>query len=244
MKDTKIHSVSIVALRPTGKSSQPHECYIVDFWRRYLPDRVDLLPMVEAGRGTQNCYNCHKTPVIPIRPAEEYEFNENGALVVKRSGRGEIPARLNRLIKRHGPPDFGGLLDPDAYGPPLGPANRVRPDSLLRQAAAGLGLGAGSFDKIRKNMKCSECHDGRDRGSINFPQALVSNMDLADLIHPDTGKSMPLVKTYVENGWMPPGNSLTAAERKALHRALMLEYYDLSTGTGLFVDWLNGRSSE
>jgi hypothetical protein len=50
-----------------------------------------------------------------------------------------------------------------------------------------------------------------------------------------------LIETYIEKGWMPPDNHLSANERQALWKCLAEEYFDLNQQSGLFIDWLKGQ---
>jgi hypothetical protein len=50
-----------------------------------------------------------------------------------------------------------------------------------------------------------------------------------------------MIETYIEEGWMPPDNHLSADERQALWKCLMEEYFDLNQQSGLLIDWLKGQ---
>ncbi len=181
-----------------------------------------------------NCYNCHKSSVLPIHPAREYVLDSGGKLAENRANAGELPAKLNNLIMGYGPPNYV-YQDTFAYGPCLGPTNRYRSDAFLKSATAGLDISPTSYDRIRNAMHCSNCHN--NFGVINYPQAVPTDLDLKAF---RTHRGM--VQTLVEQGTMPPGNTLTARERQALWRCLMSEYLNMDTKQGILADWLRGDS--
>lgn len=83
-------------------------------------------------------------------------------------------------------------------------------------------------------MNCSSCHE--QFAKINYPMATRIDRDLR-IFESKQG----MLQTYVEKGYMPPNNSLSATERRALYTCLTKEYLDLDTGQGAFIDWLNGN---
>ncbi|MBC8064723.1 MAG: hypothetical protein H7Y17_07830 [Chlorobia bacterium] len=83
-------------------------------------------------------------------------------------------------------------------------------------------------------MVCGSCHE--DFAPINYPQAVQTTGDLTAF-----KLRRGMLQTYVENGWMPPNNTLTAEERKGLWKSLVREHFDAESMTGTFVDWLKGR---
>lgn len=248
MLPRRVNNLSITALRKIGQELPKTQTHIVDYWRKYhdvqssdgVESRITLSTKVEAGMGTENCAACHKTPVLGIHPLEEYEFGPGGKLVVKTDGAGNIPKRLNALIPDYGPPYYAGWLDPDAYGPALGPVGRERNNAFMRRCTRPWNLDGPSQARVRSAMACASCHNSRFLGAINYPQATYTTIDGA-LVHPETGTLMPLVPAYIEEGWMPPGAALDQDEREALADCLMLEYLDLTAIDGLLVEWLKGE---
>lgn len=236
-----IHSMSLVAVKPTGQPVNKYQFFWVDYWRIYS-DTIQLPTRYEAGQGTANCYYCHKTAVIPVYPLEEYTFDQSGTMVVKTEGAGDIPRYLNNLIENYGPPYFADWLDPAAYGPPLGPFEQERTDAFLEKCTQPWKVSHDSFDDIRASMNCSKCHDSTLLGPINYPQAVEIDLDVNVLT--ETNQSMPLAQVYIEQGWMPPDNNLTPPQRQALANCLMTEYYDFDSKTGLLVDWLKNTHEE
>jgi hypothetical protein len=231
----RIRSVSVVAVHRRPDDRGASKSFLVDFMRRKnrATGLIEITPtMLLPNNPSVSCYDCHKVPVLPIRPEAELMFNRAGRLVEKTSGMGVMPEILNQRIRAYGPPDFG-VLRPESYGPSLGPANRPRPDQLIKKATRGIALKPESYDRIRSAMNCAACHDRI--GKLNFIQAVRSDADL------ERFKQMPMVETYIKKGWMPPGNDLSRVERRALWRCLMYEYYDPVTRTGLFAEWLKGE---
>ena len=55
--------------------------------------------MLLAENTSKNCYECHKTGVVPIHPDVEYTFDTGGKLVLKEADIGSIPNRVNALIE-------------------------------------------------------------------------------------------------------------------------------------------------
>ncbi len=230
-----VHGVSMVAIarQPGGG----RESFIIDYWREAsAAGVVSIVPNVEIDQGATVCYDCHKSALMPVRPERQLGFDAAGALVTAADD--GTTATINERIVGLGAPDFGGLLDLAAFGPALGPPGRARSDAELTACAADATV---TPARLRGAMRCASCHDGTTLGAINFPQAVPSHLDVHALLHPDTRQSMPLVATYVGEGWMPPANDLSAAERAALARCLALEYFDPTDRSGLLADWLRGR---
>lgn len=253
MPDRQINNLSIVAINrlPGHTTTTPKtESFIVDYWRTYKNTQsrdgqqttIDVKTKLESGQGSENCSECHKTPVLGIHPAAVYRFDGQGDLVeVPETQAQAIPRLINKLIEGYGPPHYRGWQPQSRLGPAMGSIGRQRSDSFLTSCTAPFGVPTSSFGKIRKAMECAACHNDNLIGRINFPQGARTSRETA-LIHPDTGEMSPLVQTYVLNGWMPPGLSLSQNERKALVECLYNEYLDLGLKTGVLVDWLRGQN--
>ncbi|MGX0890490.1 hypothetical protein AB7M22_002498 [Pseudomonas sp. ADAK2 TE3594] len=235
---TPINNLSIVSVsKPDAQGRQLNA--IVDWWRTYQSGwNVELKTRRESQGVTENCVMCHKTSPLGIHPAEEYEFDSAGKLVINTTTNGQIPAVLNKLIAgygRKGPPYFGDGVntwaDLSSYGPELGPLIQ-RTDGFMQSCAADVNLNSNSINNVRDNMDCSECHSLDGLGALNFPTATnVTNSPGNQILE------------YISQGWMPPGNKLSADERKALFKCLTKEYHDISANQGLFVDWLKQSTS-
>lgn len=225
-------SVSVVSI-VRSTSGSPAKAFLADFvrWKDLLGDYRLVSTTRLSKNPSKNCYDCHKSAVIPIRPELEYEFDRAGMLVQKVKDVGAIPAWINARIRTYGKVDFGPQ-DTAAYGPSIGPPNRRRSDSFIRESS-GLDLSDESVRRIKDAMKCGGCHD--TFAPINYPEAMRTDRDVKSV-----KTKLGIAQTFVEKGWMPPGNDLTLQERKALWRCLSREYFDPEKGTGLFVEWLKG----
>jgi hypothetical protein len=124
------------------------------------------------------------------------------------------PEGLNERIASYGRCDFGELSVP-SYGP-------------------GLGVASPSADPVGKAMNCGACHDRL--GSINYLAAVRSSRDIGAF---ESKKG--LVQSFIEQGIMPPGNTLTLDQRRELYRRVSDAYLDLDRGTGALVDWLRSQ---
>ena len=235
---TEIRSVSVIATHRPARAPGTVSTYGLDFMRvkdaetgKITPTAVVRLPF-DAGHVSENCYECHKAAIIPIHPKVEYAFAPSGALIEKPA---KAPSRLGALndrIKAYGPPDFG-RQQAAAYGPSMGPQHRPRTDAFIAAAAAGTGIDPASYARIRKAMECSSCHN--DFAPINYLQAVRTAQEVDSF---ESHKGM--VQTMIERGLMPPDNRLSRKERKALWQCLSKEYLDLSSQTGVFMEWLKG----
>lgn len=237
-----IRPVSMIAMRnppPSADGKPPRQkAFFMDFIRERDPatKQIKLIPTVlSPGHISKNCFDCHKSAVLSIRPAAEFEF-VNGEMRKKAVSDGEVAGRANRFIRlyrsKYGLPDWGHL-DTGAYGPSLGPDGRLRTDEFIAKASGDLNLPAGSYDRIRIAMDCASCHKGF--APLNYMQAVINNRDASSF-----RRREGLLRTYIEEGWMPPGFNLNEVERKALWRCLITEYFDMETKSGVLVDWLKG----
>ena len=227
-----IVSVSVVSI-VKSKSGEQAKAFPADFIR--WKDPLGSYRLVSTTRlsknPSKNCYDCHKSAVIPIRPELEYEFDPAGNLIRKERKVGEIPLLVNARIRAYGKLDLGPQ-DNAAYGPSIGPPDRKRTESFVRDEG-GTDLSDESVRRIQSAMACGGCHNSF--APINYPEAIRTDRDVKSV-----KSKMGIAQTFVEKGWMPPGNDLTPEERKALWRCLTKEYYDPETGSGLLVDWLRG----
>ena len=252
MPEIPVNNLSIVAVHklPQHTPKSPNtETFIIDYWRTYneVSDRngvrteVSIQTKFHAEKGTENCSECHKTPIVGIHPQSVYQFSSTGELIpVHGSEAGSIPNLLNSLIEGYGPPNFRGWQPHQHYGPPLGDLKVQRTDNFLRECTQGTRVDASSFQRLRDSMNCASCHDDNLLGRINFPQATYTSREFA-LQNPTNGALSLLVDTYILQRWMPPGTQLTDDELKALSSCLKQEYLNLDTTTGTLIDWLKGK---
>ena len=230
-----VRSVSLVSVLRDPSAQNESQGFFSDFMRDRDPatGAFSLNPTsLMSPCPSKNCYDCHKSAVLPIRPKAVFRFDEGGKLVASEAPNA-TPEILNAIIFGYGRSSFSHL-DAGAYGPCLAPLGKSRPDAFIAVSTRDHPLPVESYARIRANMKCSGCHEGL--AQLNGLLALGSDQD----VHGFEAK-MGLAQTYVEKGYMPPGNTLSPTERHALWECVAKEYFDSKTKSGLFVDWLRGR---
>jgi hypothetical protein len=234
----RVESVSMISTVRDPAVPGQSKAYFMDFLRE--PDSSGMITPIPtffllAPSPSKNCYDCHKSAVLPIRPKSAYAFDSNGALIPAPDDSNQDVARVNRIMKEYGRSDLGHL-DTEAYGPSLGSSQTEATDAFIEQSTKDQPISPSSYEHIRANMNCAKCHD--QFAKIDYLIAVQSERDINSF-----EAKQGLVQTYIEKGYMPPNNTLTAVERHALWRCVMKQYLDLESGTGLFVDWLQGRGS-
>lgn len=215
--------VSVQKTDPTtGKPLPAALARAKDFWRVRKNGEIQLSTRLKVKGGLENCYQCHKSALLPITP-DPAVFDE------KRFGK--TVKLVNRLMA--GYPDlklFG--IDPADYGPGIGPLDSAtRTPGFMMACAAGKVSDPKRLEAIRAAMNCQSCHDGSKRGLLNYPSGMLAQ--------PASRKS--LVHQYiVDHGRMPPGQThLTRDERMALAECLRKELYETSdSAPGLLKTWL------
>jgi hypothetical protein len=231
-----VRSVSMIATVRDPMRPGVNQGYFADFLRRRDATTgettIDPTFLMDPSP-SKNCFDCHKTAVLPIHPKAAYRFGSDGRLVEMNPDLSGLPDLLNDRIRSYGKSDFGHI-DPAAFGPSLGSGAGVS-DTFIAQATSDHPLDPRSFDDVRSNMSCAKCHD--QFAKLNYILAVRSNGD----VNAFEGKK-GLVQTYIEKGYMPPNNHLNPDERHALWECVMKQYFDGETGSGTFVDWLKGRS--
>ncbi len=229
MVGARVRSVSMVStVRDEGRPGWS-KTYMCDFMRGEDPTGgIAIKPtFLDKNSPSSNCFDCHKSAVLPIHPKAAYGFDKWGKLVEDK--RSLVPSVLNALIPKYGESDFGHL-EPEGYGPALGSEGRSYSDTFIASATS---IPKSSFAAIRANMNCESCH--RQFATVNYPLALQSDRDVRAF-----EAKQGLVQTLIEQGVMPPNNSLSPTERHALWQCLMKAYFDPATQEGQFVDWLRG----
>jgi hypothetical protein len=219
-------SVSVVTV-----SKDTKEAFFMDYLRHQGREGIELMPTaVLSGSPSKNCYDCHKSAVVPVKPEAEYGFDDEGRLV-EQDPVGHLA--LNAKIRGYGALKFPNH-DKEAYGPSVGPVSSSRRLNVVREMVKSEGLEEGSVERIAAAMECAKCHDSF--APLNFPEPVRTDREVRSMRR---GKG--IAQTFVEQGWMPPGNDLTLAERRALWSSLSVEYFDPVTGEGVLTDWLKGR---
>jgi hypothetical protein len=251
---TEMHNVSIFAVH-TDPSGLNQTTYFGDFWRsRNTAGEIEVTSaFLRDPDPSGNCYQCHKSSVLPFHPKAEYKIDQDGKLVEKTSADPMTAPALNRVIRNYAPPNFGVMPAPNTdpnnkimdtldYGPSLGPVDRDRTDDFIKSCSPTVALSQGSIQNVRRAMQCENCHtedtaNSPSLGRINYLLAVHSKRDVTSTFE---NRESPIA-TFVKRGWMPPGNKLTDAERNALAMCVLKEYFDPATRSGIFVDWLSGR---
>ncbi|RYZ88506.1 MAG: hypothetical protein EOP04_09235 [Proteobacteria bacterium] len=152
-----------------------------------------------------NCYSCHKSPLISIRPDEsKFDF----------AAFGESLKTVNSIMGSYSNAEIVGIEEDD-YGPEFG-LNALSEETC-----------SNAIHKTRKTaFNCADCHNGSDRGVMNFP----SGLDLPLSNHTN----------FAENFY--EGKARLSAAHGDLNgdalECLVQEYY------GDFKDVLKGRFNE
>ncbi|WP_146255471.1 cytochrome c [Azospirillum sp. TSA6c] len=230
--DKKSNNFSVVSVGPINSDGKS-VTYSLDYWRNYQSDgSIVVKTRYESVNTTENCFLCHKTAPLGIHPEVEYDLDASGKLVERPKGSPSLFDDLNDKINgTYGQLSFDGLMEPLDYGPSIGPTNVVRDIAYVRACAKDESLSDASLTKIGGAMRCSSCHREGELGPLNFPQPLRS----------DAKSVQRQLAGYIMSGMMPPGNKLSQAERAALHKCLVNEYYDIEKETGILVNWLKGN---
>jgi hypothetical protein len=227
----KSNNFSVVSIAPAsgGKSIT----FSLDYWRTYEQDgTITVKTRYESVQNTENCFLCHKTAPLGIHPEVEYELDASGRLTERAAGSPSIFDELNTFIgDPYGQVSFGAWMNPQDFGPSLGPLNIQRDAAYVRACARNVNLNDTSLKKVARAMRCSGCHEEGNLGPLNFPQPLRS----------DAQSAQKQVRGYILNGLMPPENTLTSEERSALYNCVVTEYYNASSETGILVDWLKSK---
>ncbi|WP_374764790.1 hypothetical protein [Yunchengibacter salinarum] len=240
------YSLSMVSVWRASADATETKTHIVDFMRMEADDgSIQIIPnMMNYSDASANCYDCHKAPVLAIHPETVFDFDSAGSLQpLPEDKASAILQRINGRIPSYGPPHFpsghGTKMDTHAYGPPLGPVGASRSDAFLDRCSAESGISSASYPAIRDAMDCAMCHNNADGGlgNLNYLAAVPSNRDSTAF---QSGTNF--VASYVTKGLMPPSADLTANERQAVAQCLMDEYLNPVAQSGLFRDWLLGKT--
>lgn len=232
----EVKSVSVVAVHRDGPDSTRPLAYMADFIRETdrKSGQIELAPsMLTVQNLSKNCYECHKSPVLPIHPKTQYRFDAAGSLVTLALSDSPVTDALNSKIAAYGNCEMA-YLNTSAFGPGVGASGIPRSDEFIRRANPGKTMSADSVRRIRAGMECGRCHDAV--ATLNYPETIQGNTAWVSF-----EQKKGLAQTYVEEGWMPPKNTLTPDERIALWRALRKEYFDPQGPSGTLVDWLKEK---
>jgi hypothetical protein len=152
----KIRPVSMIAVRRPPATVQPLgrlKTFFMDFIRTKDPatNEISMVPTALTNH-SKNCYDCHKSAVLAIRPQAELEFV--GGVIQRKPdpidyGNSSIEGKLIGRIadyKHYGLADWG-YMDNRAYGPSLGP-DIVRSDDFVSSNTQDLHLSANSISRV------------------------------------------------------------------------------------------------
>ncbi|MDI1450405.1 hypothetical protein [Polyangium sp. 6x1] len=216
--------VSVVAVQKTeagtGETLRTPRARLKDFWRKRDGQRIEIGTRFEETGLVENCYTCHKQATLPITP-DPLAFDE--------ARFGEKLRLVNARMASHGAIDLDGFTR-SAYGPSIGPrTSPLRTPEFLAACSAGL-VEPERLARLGEAMQCARCHDGTQRGELNYPSGKQ--------LQPQGGT---LVSWYVVNHQkMPLGvTDLSASERRALVECLNAEYYEgFGDRPGILEAWM------
>ena len=224
--DSLPSSFSVVAVQKTDPSNNQKlstpKVWLTDLWRLRNAGGITLSTRFKETGSLENCYDCHKSPVLSIRP-DPRSFDE--------SRFGDVVKRVNRIIGRYAAAQYAGI-DMAAFGPGIGPTDlSSRTPDFIQACSGNTVTDPARIAVLQQAMSCERCHDGAQRGHLNFPSAL------REMPQP-IGRS--LVDRYIAvHKNMPPGVTLSDAERAALYRCIKSEYFGGIAGQpGVLHDWL------
>jgi hypothetical protein len=119
---------------------------------------------------------------------------------------------VNQHFLTYGPPRFDKYLDASKFGPGLGSTSG---GELFRRT--GFGTASNTFN----TATCASCHRPDGLGALNWPMDRV------------------VISSFVKGGQMPLGSRLQNAERAALYRRLIQEYFAIDDANpGILKTWL------
>ncbi len=225
----EVKSVSMVTIHRDPHGHQ--KAFLVDFMRERDSSRLwSIRPnMLAAKNPSKNCYDCHKSPVLPLYPKQIIRFDSTDSHVDAEAL--AIATKLNERITNYQscPIEY---LPSDAYGPSIG--SRALTDDDIVRANDGHSISLKSETRIKDASRCDKCH--REANSINYPAAIDTNIGFLNF---EAKKGF--AQTLIDKGLMPPQSSLSIDERRILWRCLSLNYLrqsDLGDPIGQLVDWL------
>ena len=233
--DAGVRSVSVIAVIRDPAKPGENQSYLCDFMRDRNPATGEIQinsNFLLAHSPSKNCYDCHKSAVLPIHPKNLYEFDVSGQLVEAPESTNSTIEQVNKLVFQYGRTDFIHI-EPESLGPTLGTVSGDRSDAFIALATKDAPIPIESYKRIRDAMSCANCHT--DFARLNYPLAVRSDQETGAF---EAKKG--LIQSTIELGIMPPKNDLNEQERTALWKCLMKEYLDLNSQKGTFIDWLKG----
>lgn len=205
----------VVACNQQGGIKTP--TYIYDYWRKKEDDgKIVISTRKKETNKLENCLQCHTNGLFPIFPKNEKGLSKENRRALRRIRSYSDEYSAGSWVGRNNLGKIQIEADRRDYGPPLGPL-----ESKFRKKVLDLCLPPGTKKKVRQtigsNMVCVKCHDGKERGLINF-----------------TGNGSQIISLYVKGEIkgheMPLGSDMTKEERELLWDCLRMEY-DGAQGT-------------
>jgi len=212
--------ISVASVQKTGANGKKLPAEVVRFktyMRNYAPagakgeESISVRVPEKPLPYEMKCYSCHKTGLRLIFPAK-------GSLPDS-----DLPhlRKMNGAMEKYKIGSYGGVYRPEKWGPPMGidaqssPASRENFKACVAREFDGIRTRpAPSIGRVVSAARCTECHDGKDLGALNFPTGGISS-DGDD------------VTAFVAHLKIMPADAgeLSDVERGALARCLVNNYY-------------------
>ena len=216
----KAQSISVI----TVTKGEGARVYYNDLWRLREEGRVKITTRLEANRRMEPCYDCHKSPFIPIVPHRDFNYKKYGALLSK----------ANNLMSSYAGMKMA-LISSEDYGPALGIEGRLS-SQQIRACGKRPSLTEKEIARIREGVQCQACHDGISRGRLNFPSGLDMQMP----------SRTNLAKIFVyHEGLMPPTmEDYSEAVQSGIYLCVKKDLYgDLALNKqGRLLEWLKNEA--
>lgn len=202
---------------------KPVSVYFNDLWRvRTKNGEIKISTRFKETGRLENCYGCHKSAFVPIVPNQDTFDSEQFM---------DKLISVNSLMNKFASAKKIGI-DTQSYGPPLGRVNpKFRNDVFIQSCSDNNLKNKAERDAIKKAMNCSNCHNGKFMGILNYPSGLTQI----------EGKTS-LAKIYiVDYKLMPPDSHLDERMSLILYKCLLEEYVGNNLHEGELFQWLNER---
>ena len=211
--------ISIIAVKSSEKGKK--KVFYNDLWRQRENGEISVVTRYEINGRSELCYTCHKSPFIPIVPEpDSFNFERFGLSL----------SQANMLMSQYSGGKYVGIT-PDHFGPGMGIRRNLTKAEII-ECSQELDFSPDEFQQIREGVKCQSCHDGHQRGILNFPSGLSHQVTKTD----------SLVELFVHNyQLMPPTmDELNSKVRKGIFQCLVYDYYGdfQSVDKGRLTRWL------
>ena len=220
------NGVSLISLVKEPADSDGHgsfKAYYNDLWRLRSSDDISFSTRLKQVGRLENCYGCHSSALLPVVPdPDTFDESKYGESLKKVS---KIMASYALASQPH--------IDSDDFGPPMGPMlYESRTDEFIKKCSPAEDLSSIDLQKVKDAMSCAACHNDKSRRALRYPMAGFKQLTKDSL-----------VKQFVQEfRSMPPGSSLSDAERAAVTNCLSVEYLGNGVEPGLLEKWLVAES--